>query len=601
VYVLANECQPTVLFDLGITCNVLRQPTTSTSFDGILSLIITGGTAPYQIYWNGTLGLSTINNLGPGFYRATVVDYYGDYTATTICSLSAPTATPTPTGTLTPTPTASQSCSQICMYAVGNENWGPAQFVCNGFVNGRQSWTWLGDVNIVWKTTRWELVGPDLNTPISFLQGGGIVASPTQTSPPLSGWAVFGGTQAYTVTAIAGTCPPTIPLQATLTKTNATCNRTSNCDGSITVNASAGSPPYQYSINGGQSWVTSNIFQGLCPNTYTVLTKDTTGLQVPNTVTISAAQNPQPYQLQISPQPQLTQLITNQNYSQKITYALVQVVPTLPPGVTITTVLNLTGVETINGPGYGLITGQDEVTKNNNLLSPTSQTSATQIGPRSFCNPEQFTATTKNTAYSVTITGTDVIQIKSTSTLSITNGAIGAQSNCTTQLVETVTGNLSQGNIAGCTCCSIVPDTSIVNVNQNSVQYTQAQTSQCTTVTFGLQDKETSQACDGDVSVLVTLSPSPYNLDTLSLSDISATLYPQFGCRGVPTRLNYDLATTLPIGTASQVICTDSSELTSFTSYQIESVAIEGELYYDGDTFIKNGRCYTVKLLGCIS
>ena len=47
-------------------------------------------------------------------------------------------------------------------------------------------------------------------------------------------------------------------------------------DGSITLNANGGTAPYQYSIDGGSTWLVSNIFTGLSPGPYNtvILTAD---------------------------------------------------------------------------------------------------------------------------------------------------------------------------------------------------------------------------------------------------------------------------------------------------------------------------------------
>jgi hypothetical protein len=47
-------------------------------------------------------------------------------------------------------------------------------------------------------------------------------------------------------------------------------------DGSITLNANGGTAPYQYSIDGGSTWSTSNIFTSLSPGPYNtvILTAD---------------------------------------------------------------------------------------------------------------------------------------------------------------------------------------------------------------------------------------------------------------------------------------------------------------------------------------
>ena len=113
-YVLKNECEPFTLFDLGIECVTLASPSTSVSNDGALSLLITGGTTPYTILWdNGKIGPS-IFNLTAGSYGVTVTDYYGDYTARTICNLYGPTPEPTPTITPTPTPTVPPTYPNLC-------------------------------------------------------------------------------------------------------------------------------------------------------------------------------------------------------------------------------------------------------------------------------------------------------------------------------------------------------------------------------------------------------------------------------------------------------------------------------------------------------
>lgn len=115
-----NECNVVTIFPMEIEC-VTINPSSSTADDGYMSVSITGGTPPYTIIWsNGNIS-PAIENLTIGTYTATVIDYYGDFTATTTCELThdldcefgavvsnfttPPTPTPTPTTTATPTPT----------------------------------------------------------------------------------------------------------------------------------------------------------------------------------------------------------------------------------------------------------------------------------------------------------------------------------------------------------------------------------------------------------------------------------------------------------------------------------------------------------------
>lgn len=67
------------------------------------------------------------------------------------------------------------------------------------------------------------------------------------------------------------TLAPVNSLTQTVTKTDANCTTS----GSITINASGGgTPPYQYSINGGSTYQSSNVFTGLAAGTYTVITRN---------------------------------------------------------------------------------------------------------------------------------------------------------------------------------------------------------------------------------------------------------------------------------------------------------------------------------------
>lgn len=85
-----NECIPQVVFPMGISCRVIQQPTSQSLSNGTLEIQITGGTSPYSIFWQNGGRNSIINNLPGGSYPVTVVDFYGDYTASTVCTLIQP-------------------------------------------------------------------------------------------------------------------------------------------------------------------------------------------------------------------------------------------------------------------------------------------------------------------------------------------------------------------------------------------------------------------------------------------------------------------------------------------------------------------------------
>ena len=118
-----NECNVITIFPMNLEC-VSTSPSTIESNDGLVSVSITGGTPPYKYTWEG-IGIGNdshapaIENVPIGDYTVTVVDYWGDFTATTTCTLTAKTdcnfvgtiklftpPTPTPTMTMTPTPSS---------------------------------------------------------------------------------------------------------------------------------------------------------------------------------------------------------------------------------------------------------------------------------------------------------------------------------------------------------------------------------------------------------------------------------------------------------------------------------------------------------------
>lgn len=89
--VTVNNCTPITILPLGIECVTLAAPTQNYLF-GSLSVNVTGGTSPYGIFWKDSNGVTSygnnIINAPLGNYVVTVVDYWGDLSATTTCSLT---------------------------------------------------------------------------------------------------------------------------------------------------------------------------------------------------------------------------------------------------------------------------------------------------------------------------------------------------------------------------------------------------------------------------------------------------------------------------------------------------------------------------------
>lgn len=464
---LENECKVFTLFDMGIQCNVINNPSSSTSFDGVLSIIITGGSTPYNILWGGGQRTSTLSGVPVGYYPVTVVDYYGDYTATTTCQLIAPSATPTATPTPTPTSGAT-TCEQLCLISVNQlVEYGPWQFVCGPIVNGKQSWNYTSGptvYNIIYQpqNTRWVVTGPAPQyTPFVFTPG--IMVKLTSTNIPIGPWGYAGGRlgSQLPISVTQGDCPTTLPLSVVATTQNTTCTGVLNCNGGITFFASGGNPPYQYSINNGLTYQSSNIFNGLCTGTYTTVVRDSDLSAYTQTVVITSDQSYVSYNVGVQNtgynvyQPSQDQSILTGSFN-------VQVNPNIPFGTTINLTLVISYEIQNKGPWFiepdltasftfGTFTTQ--LYKNNIPVILTSSPTTETTTQRPQCDAQILT-TTGTLEATLSMTVNDVISGQFACTLNMINPV--SDGSC----VSTITANIQVATtnvtISGCDCCGVV-------------------------------------------------------------------------------------------------------------------------------------------------
>jgi hypothetical protein len=442
---------------MGVRCFPVVQPSSSTSNDGILSLKITGGTSPYSIYWAGGQRNQTLVGISEGNYEVVVVDYYGDYTAQTICSLFAPTQTPTPTMTPTQTMTPSPVWPNLCLLVIyPTVAYGPFEFVPNGVQNGKPSWRYNA-YNLVWNidNNRWEINGWDKST--------GIPVSTNTSFVPTSAWSIAGGPQASSITMTQGACPQYTPLQATLSIANSTCNGTQNCNGSISVTTSYGQSPYTYSIDNGVSYQSSNIFNGLCPNTYTVLVRDSAGSTLSKITTLGYDEAPITYELSV-----LLNNVITVNASQQISNWRVNVIPPLPVGTSISFNLNMLDVKQYDYPGTGVIGASTTVYKNGVSVARDSSDTTSQTTTRTNCSPYDTITTSTTDVYLLTIGNGDIISGTSTSTLTITDAQVGSNG-CATKLTQDILMSTSSPVKKGCSCCSVVNSSDSVGIVKHTL------------------------------------------------------------------------------------------------------------------------------------
>jgi hypothetical protein len=188
-------------------------------------------------------------------------------------------------------------------------------------LNGQPTWTSSDDQYFMyWNTgstpNQWTLTGyPSTN--ISLVNND-------PSSPPLSNWQVFGSSEVLQMTVLSGSCSVNELVNVSVTKNDALCGN----NGSITITAIGGTPPYQYSINGGTTYQTSPIFLGLTPGYYTVFVKDTNNVIGTTSVVNITSTTSTSYNLTLS--------VNTTNNTFVVT------APTLPAGVTITFDLTMT-------------------------------------------------------------------------------------------------------------------------------------------------------------------------------------------------------------------------------------------------------------------
>jgi hypothetical protein len=224
----------------------------------------------------------------------------------------------------------------------------------------------------------------------------------------------------------------------------------------------------------------SNFFFNLCPNTYTVITRDSVNNTNNNIFTVGYNQNPTTYQIAINLLNNLTETVGGGNTTTKTTYFTVTSNPPIPIGTTLSFYLNFSSIKTINGPGNGIIQDNIKVYKNSTLLTSVDPLINVTVDTRPNCSPETQTATTESESYYCELSSNDTLTGSTQSVLNITNGEISVNS-CVTELNQTIYVGINKTNLNGCSCCTAVSDTNPYPVITNSISYVDSTTPECVT------------------------------------------------------------------------------------------------------------------------
>lgn len=461
-----NECEPITLFPLGVECDV-TEPTTSSSFDGIVNLIITGGTPPYSIVWsNGIVNSTTLTNLQSGSYTASVIDYYGDFSATTTCEVVAPSPTPSNTPTLTPTPSSTpQPMTGICVtFSVEGQ---PYQFQFEYYtnINGYPAWTASTTNTPITSvggmlTMSWVIATPPSVSGyrITGFDSSTWFASSTTTSvPPIVGWSIVGSSPGVTnISVVSGDCPLYPDLNMSVFTNDTSCEISN--DGSICITGVGGSGNYVYSID-NVLYVTSNCFYNLPSGSYTVYLRDTTTLEViTQNVVISNIGNSQTVLLQYSQVSSNT--IINTSTTQRIVKQFTLNTSSIPVGVTVNLGFAISNLFEIWEPGDGNNAGtQVVINKNGSPISIVPGSVTNTLTNRPNCSPYKIQGGLSAATASTSVVSTDTITVTLTSQVTITDPF---SDNCNTRLENSlnVVGSISYSGIDSC----IVIDTANMNM-----------------------------------------------------------------------------------------------------------------------------------------
>lgn len=453
--ILTNECGVSTVLSMVAECSVIQQPTTQSSYDGSLSVSVLGGTTPYIITWsNGvvesSISGSTITNLNAGTYTATIVDYWGDFSSTTICTLLPQTTTTTSTTTTT---TEKPYSSEFCMTVIQNETSSKINFIYNGLVNGQHSWISDDPVgySITGNTsgTQWRVDG--FTSPAYGI---------TNTEPPSSTWTTLGFGKFVSITTADGPCNPLIitspkysvvmpndTINIKLSKNEPLCG----CDGAITILATNGNPPYSYSVDNGVTYKNSPIFNNLCNGLYTISVIDNIG-NVSNS-SISLSRPPLPTQYTISLNKNSRTTLNNGVTKTIVTDITFSVSPKLPDGAYIT--FDLIHNNTFKcSPVFSAasLTTNTTFTKNSSPVSLTLSGTSTGTTFNTYpgCQDQNiFVSTYTENWAGVEISSTDEFVLSTTSSVS-------QNVNMSCYYVDDLdTYYLLNLKINNCSCCSV--------------------------------------------------------------------------------------------------------------------------------------------------
>jgi len=503
--IIYNDCGVTTILPLGVECYSVNASTPDSN-DGRIYLTITGGSAPYSITWSNGLKDQNIKNLIPGEYTATVVDYYGDYTATTVCNvestqfyvdlfgdcaneynlyltgltgtyveggvykfttnlgcftysgktlngdnfLSSDIVTEGPFDTCDecdpPPAPLPYYPTDLCLYT-DSTPFTAYPFTVYDFVNDRPAYTGTSAASSAF-TISWVSATTFSNW-LVLGKTGNVLKNSSNTFNPLGGWVEEGTLKTWT--AISGTCPSAPVLSFDLTTTNESCEGL--CNGSVTIIAKGGSGGYQYKLFNG-TYQSSPTFNNLCPQSNTqFFVKDSNGTEVQGTFTILPGTKKVTYTLSLETKSYFTKQDYGNQIIKKLDYEL-KVSPALPDGVTINVPLYISVNDSMLQPGSATTVYSPLLYSGSSTVSPTSNsltsTQVTQSNKYSYRYPYSTIQKTYSVQYP-TITLKKGLTVSGTVTSTITKISDGTSNCCQPFVIENIGNTVQEYTWVNCT------------------------------------------------------------------------------------------------------------------------------------------------------
>jgi hypothetical protein len=454
-----NSCNIITLFPLGLQCSSINASTPQSS-NGVVTLYITGGTPPYNVTWNTGAQGTLLTSLTPGEYTATVVDYYGDFTGTTTCTVdydsfyleefedcSNPTKYVYYLANLVNPQFSASSVYELTTQVGCWTNSGTTLYTGQTYINS------FADILSGPYSGCSECLPPTPPTPtypsqlcfqqtqgttltqVDFSSGSTINGYPSWTSitpsylmyyntgstrwevsgytngtvyrispstPPTGSWVITGPNAFNTsINVVTGACGNP-PLTLTVNANNPLCSTQDN--GSVTIVGNGGVPSYTYSLN-GVTYQNSSTFLNLNSGTYTAYIKDSLGTIATQTFTLTSQQNFQNYNVNLV----LTQgntVSVGNSFTKTSTWSISVSPSPLPAGVTV----NMNLLFNIGWTGYTATptigpTITNSITTNSNpnttvsLVSSGNTTGTTILRPG--CEGAFINTSARTTTYSV--------------------------------------------------------------------------------------------------------------------------------------------------------------------------------------------------------